>query len=158
MYLAAPLLMSIPGLDFSGSVHRGIPIGTSGVLKDKHRNFKTEYAPGTLVYLPAPTSTSIDVAKARDFMGPGAGILYTMLNVYGLRLRVGELSVYDEAEVLLMGPMVYKVKSSAADLGNVVHVTLVAMPKKIFYLEPLKPEIQATAEVIELCCDCIILP
>ena len=50
LYLASPLLMTIPGLDYCGPVHRGIPLGTSDVLKGKHRNFMTAYAPGTLIY------------------------------------------------------------------------------------------------------------
>ena len=106
--------------------------------------------------MPAPTSTSIDVAKARDFIGPAGGFLYTILEVCGLRLRPGDLSTYNEAEVLLMGPLVYKVKSSIALPGNVVQVTCMVMPKNIDYLAPMQPEIIATAEVVIQLCNLII--
>ena len=60
MYLAAPLLMSIPGLDFCGPVHRGVAIDTvSDILKRKHRNFMTAYAPGTLTLTPNPLTITL---------------------------------------------------------------------------------------------------
>ena len=135
LYLATPLLMSIPGLEFSGSVHRGVPIGNSDFLKSKRDNYKSEYAEGTKIYLPAPTSTSMDDAKASEIMGLNGGIIFTYLDVCGLRMSIGDLSMYDEAEVLLMGPMVFKVKSSAL-FGKIVHVTCVEEPTKIRYLVP----------------------
>ena len=135
LYLANLLLMSIPGLEFSGSVHRGVPIGNSDFLKKKRDNYRSEYAAGTKIYLPAPTSTSMDDAKASEIMGLNGGIIFTYLDVSGLLMSKDDLSMYDEAEVLLMGPMVFKVISSVL-FGKIVHVTCVVEPTEIRYLVP----------------------
>jgi len=97
---------------YTGVVHRGVSVAGNPLLLAKYNDYRNAFAPGTKITFAAPTSATVDADAAASFEGGGGGIRYVIQGATpnsgpgGVRLNVGDLSVYDESEVLLEAPLV----------------------------------------------------
>ena len=120
---------------YSGVVYRGVKVDASEILKAKYDNYITAFAPGTKITFAAPTSTTTNSVVAGSFT---RGIQYVMQGERpdcgpgGIALKAGDLSVYDEDEVLLTAPLSFEVVACTKVDTTVVVVLQVAPPLRIY--------------------------
>ena len=110
---------------YTGVVYRGVSTEGSAALQWKYENFKEAFKPGTQLVFAAPTSATKDSSIAGIFTkgiqfvfqgdrpdsGPG-----------GVTLKAGDLSVYNEEEVLLASPSTFCVVAATKVQETVVVV------------------------------------
>jgi hypothetical protein len=115
---------------YNGIIYRGVSIENNPTLQWKYEDFKEAFKPGTQLVFAAPTSTTKDSSIARMFTkgiqfifqgdrpdsGPG-----------GVLLKSGDLSVYEEDEVMLSSPGIFCVVAATQVQETVVVV--VQVPK-----------------------------
>ena len=143
--LSYRLLMSIEELVYNGPVYRGLSVGNNSFMKDKFDNYTKAYKLGVIISLPAPTSSSFNEIKAKEFTH---GIQFTFLDVQGLRLSMEKkLSLFDEDEIFLMGPLLFKVVACTKPEGTVI-VICKPEPTLISYMANFNFASKAATQVI----------
>ena len=116
-------------------VYRGVSVEKSVLLKTKFDNYETAFASKTKITFAAPTSTTLSAKKASKFTD---GIQYVIQGEHGagpggVYLKPGDVSVFDEEEVLLEAPLVCEVVA-ATKPENTVIVFLRVISTKMTYL------------------------
>ena len=145
LILSQRLLMSIEELVYNGPVYRGLSVGNNSFMKDKFDNYTKAYKLGVIISLPAPTSSSFNEIKAKEFTH---GIQFTFLDVQGLRLSMEKkLSLFDEDEIFLMGPLLFKVVACTKPEGTVI-VICKPEPTLISYMANFNFASKAATQVI----------
>ena len=115
---------------FSGVVYRGVSIDGNPILQAKYDDYKTAFAQGTRITFAAPTSTTTNDEIAAYF---AKGIQYVIQGDRpdngpgGVMLKSGDLSIYNEDEVLLAAPMTFEVVAALKVENTVVVVMQVAL-------------------------------
>ena len=87
-------------------LYRGINIDLNAFMKQKYEAYETAFAVGTKLTFPAPTACSTSDVVAGHFMN---GIQLVIQKASGVALVPGQLSAYDESEVMLPFPSTFKV-------------------------------------------------
>ena len=100
-------------------LYRGINIDLNAVMKQKYDAYETAFAVGTKLTFPAPTACSTSDVVAGDFTN---GIQLVIQNAGGVSLLPGQLSAYDESEVMLPFPSSFKVIARSKVQDTVVVV------------------------------------
>jgi hypothetical protein len=117
-------------------LYRGINIDLNAVMRQKYDAYETAFAVGTKLTFPAPTACSTSDVVAGHFMN---GIQLVIQKAGGVALVPGQLSAYDESEVLLPFPSTFKVIARSKVQDTVV-VMIEAMPTSFSYCSaPEKP-------------------
>ena len=110
---------------YTGVVYRGVSTEGNAALQWKYENFKVAFKTGAQIVFAAPTSTTKDSSIAAMFTkgiqfvfqgdrpdsGPG-----------GVMLKAGDLSVYNEEEVLIASPSIFCVVAATKVQETVVVV------------------------------------
>jgi hypothetical protein len=108
---------------FTGVVYRGVSIEGNPVLQSKHENYQDAFSPGTQLVFAAPTSTTKSSSIAGMFT---KGIQFVFqgdrpdCGPGGVLLKAGDLSVYEEEEVLLSAPSTFRVVAATKVQDTVV--------------------------------------
>jgi hypothetical protein len=116
---------------YTGVIYRGVSIESNATLREKYENFKEAFKPGALLVFAAPTSATKDSSIAGRFTkgiqfvfqgdrpdkGPG-----------GVELKAGDISVYEEAEVLISAPSSFCVVAATRVQDTLVVTLQVPMP------------------------------
>jgi hypothetical protein len=110
-------------------LYRGINIDLNAVMKQKYEAYETAFAVGTKLTFPAPTACSTSDVVAGHFMN---GIQLVIHKAGGVALVPGQLSAYDESEVMLPFPSTFKVIARSKVQDTVV-VVIEAMPTSFSY-------------------------
>ncbi len=110
-------------------LYRGINIDLNAVMKQKYEAYETAFAVGTKLTFPAPTACSTSDVVAGHFMN---GIQLVIQKAGGVALVPGQLSAYDESEVMLPFPSTFKVIARSKVQDTVV-VMIEAMPTSFSY-------------------------
>jgi hypothetical protein len=126
---------------FRGPVYRGVSIESSVLLMTKFENYETAFAPKTKITFAAPTSATLSAKKASEFTN---GIQYVIQGEHGagpggVYLKPGDISAFDEEEVLLEAPLVCEVVA-ATKPENTVIVVLRVISSKMTYLSKMPSE------------------
>jgi hypothetical protein len=100
-------------------LYRGINKDLSPIMKAKYDSYETAFAVGTKLTFPAPTACSTSDMVAGQFMN---GIQLVIQNAGGVALLPGQLSAYDESEVMLPFPSSFKVVARSKVQETVVVV------------------------------------
>ena len=100
-------------------LYRGINKDLSPVMKTKYDTYETAFAVGSKLTFPAPTACSTSDVVAGDFTN---GIQLVIQNAGGVALLPGQLSAYDESEVMLPFPCSFKVVARSKVQDTVVVV------------------------------------
>jgi hypothetical protein len=114
---------------YSGTLYRGINKDSNPIMRHKYDEYETEFAIGSLVTFPAPTSCTISDAVASGFTN---GIHLVIQKASGVKLLPGQLSAYDEAEVMPPFPSCYVV-TARSKVQDTVVVVIEARPTSIIY-------------------------
>ena len=120
---------------YGGVVYRGVSIEGNPILQAKYDNYKTAFAKGTKITFAAPTSTTTNDEIAAYF---AKGIQYVIQGDRpnngpgGVVLKSGDLSVYEEDEVLLAAPMTFEVVAALKAQDNLMVVMQVASSTMLF--------------------------
>ena len=120
-------------------LYRGINIDLNAVMKQKYEAYETAFAVGTKLTFPAPTACSTSDAVAGHFMN---GIQLVIHKAGGVALVPGQLSAYDESEVMLPFPSTFKVIARSKVQDTVV-VVIEAVDTAFSYCSA--PETHASA-------------
>ena len=110
-------------------LYRGINIDLNAVMKQKYETYETAFAVGTKLTFPAPTACSTSDVVAGHFMN---GIQLVIQKAGGVALVPGQLSAYDESEVMLPFPCSFKVVARSKVQDTVV-VMIEATPTSFSY-------------------------
>ena len=110
-------------------LYRGINIDLNAVMKQKYDAYETAFAVGTKLTFPAPTACSTSDVVAGHFMN---GIQLVIHKAGGVALVPGQLSAYDESEVMLPFPSTFKVIARSKVQDTVV-VVIEAVPTSFSY-------------------------
>jgi uncharacterized membrane protein YgcG len=110
-------------------LYRGINIDLNAVMKQKYDAYETAFAVGTKLTFPAPTACSTSDVVAGHFMN---GIQLVIHKAGGVALVPGQLSAYDESEVMLPFPSTFKVIARSKVQDTVV-VMIEAVPTSFSY-------------------------
>ncbi len=110
-------------------LYRGINIDLNAVMRQKYDAYETAFAVGTKLTFPAPTACSTSDVVAGHFMN---GIQLVIHKAGGVALVPGQLSAYDESEVLLHFPSTFKVVARSKVQDTVV-VMIEATPTSFSY-------------------------
>jgi len=110
-------------------LYRGINIDLNAVMKQKYEAYETAFAVGTKLTFPAPTACSTSDVVAGHFMN---GIQLVIHKAGGVALVPGQLSAYDESEVMLPFPSTFKVIARSKVQDTVV-VVIEAVPTSFSY-------------------------
>ena len=113
-------------------LYRGINIDLNAVMKQKYEAYETAFAVGTKLTFPAPTACSTSDVVAGHFMN---GIQLVIQKAGGVALVPGQLSAYDESEVMLPFPSTFKVIARSKVQDTVV-VMIEAVPSAFSYCSP----------------------
>ena len=98
-------------------------------MKQKYDAYETAFAVGTKLTFPAPTACSTSDVVAGHFMN---GIQLVIHKAGGVALVPGQLSAYDESEVMLPFPSTFKVIARSKVQDTVV-VMIEAVPTSFSY-------------------------
>ena len=109
-------------------LYRGINIDTNPIMRQKYDAYETAFAVGTKLTFPAPTACSTSDVVAGHFMN---GIQLVIQKSGGVALVPGQLSAYDESEVMLPFPSTFKVIARSKVQDTVV-VVIEAVPNSSF--------------------------
>ena len=101
-------------------------------MKQKYEAYETAFAVGTKLTFPAPTACSTSDVVAGHFMN---GIQLVIQKAGGVALVPGQLSAYDESEVMLPFPSTFKVIARSKVQDTVV-VMIEAVPSAFSYCSP----------------------
>ena len=88
-------------------------------MRQKYEAYETAFAVGTKLTFPAPTACSTSDVVAGHFMN---GIQLVIHKAGGVALVPGQLSAYDESEVMLPFPSTFKVIARSKVQDTVVVV------------------------------------
>jgi len=130
-------LVIVPVYRFEGVAYRGVSIEGNPALQEKHANFTRDFAVGKRITFAAPTSTTTNPAIASGFTH---GIQFVIQGVGlagappGLLLRAGDLSMFDEDEVMLQGPCVGEIVACTMVPGPTVIVVMQLLASSMTYL------------------------
>ena len=129
-------------------LYRGINIDLNAVMRQKYDSYETAFAVGTKLTFPAPTACSTSDVVAGHFMN---GIQLVIHKAGGVALVPGQLSAYDESEVMLPFPSTFKVIARSKVQDTVV-VMIEAVPSAFSYcsfasvaVEPHAPAVASAA-------------
>lgn len=114
---------------YSGALYRGIDKDLNPVMRRKYDAYETEFEVGSMITFPAPTSCTISDAVAGGFT---KGIQLVIQKASGVRLSPGQLSAYDEAEVMPPFPSCYVV-TARSKVQDTVVVVIEARPSHVSY-------------------------
>jgi TPR repeat protein len=107
------------GYGAEAQAYRGVKIADNPALLHQHANYKSEFAPGSLLTFNAFTSVSLLDTATEQF---GDSLFYQFLKIRGV--NISALSKYpNESELLVMPPGVFRI-SAAYMLGGRLIVTL----------------------------------
>ena len=120
-------------------LYRGINIDLNAVMKQKYDAYETAFAVGTKLTFPAPTACSTSDVVAGHFMN---GIQLVIQKAGGVALVPGQLSAYDESEVMLPFPSTFKVIARSKVQDTVV-VMIEAVPSAFSYCSINPPAISS---------------
>jgi hypothetical protein len=104
---------------YNGVLYRGINKDLNPIMKTKYDTYETAFAVGSKLTFPAPTACSTSDVVAGDFTN---GIQLVIQNAGGVSLLPGQLSAYDESEVMLPFPSTFKVVARSKVQDTVVVV------------------------------------
>jgi hypothetical protein len=122
-------LYSPPPCRYDGVLYRGINIDLNAVMRQKYDAYETAFAVGTKLTFPAPTACSTSDVVAGHFMN---GMQLVIHKAGGVALLPGQLSAYDESEVLLPFPCSFKV-TARSKVQDTVVVMIEAVPSVFSY-------------------------
>ena len=128
-------------------LYRGINIDLNAVMKQKYDAYETAFAVGTKLTFPAPTACSTSDVVAGHFMN---GIQLVIHKAGGVALVPGQLSAYDESEVMLPFPSTFKVIARTKFQDTVI-VVIEAVPTSFSYCSAPEPPGKRVAVRVCLC-------
>jgi hypothetical protein len=116
-----PIITAYPPLPlrYDGVLYRGINKDLNPIMGQKYDTYETAFAVGTKLTFPAPTACSTSDVVAGDFTN---GIQLVIQKSGGVSLLPGQLSAYDESEVMLPFPSTFKVIARSKVQDTVVVV------------------------------------
>jgi hypothetical protein len=119
--LVVPIITAYPPLHlrYDGVLYRGINKDLNPIMGQKYDTYETAFAVGTKLTFPAPTACSTSDVVAGDFTN---GIQLVIQKSGGVSLLPGQLSAYDESEVMLPFPSTFKVIARSKVQDTVVVV------------------------------------
>jgi hypothetical protein len=125
-------------------LYRGINIDLNDVMRQKYDTYETAFAVGTKITFPAPTACSTSDVVAGDFTN---GIQFVIQKAGGVSLVPGQLSAYDESEVMLPFPCSFKVIARSKVQDTVV-VVMEAIATSFSYCSAATAPTSASASAL----------
>ena len=116
-------------------MYRGINIDLNPAMKQKYDTYETAFAVGTKITVPAPTSCTTSDHIASEFTN---GIQLMIQNQSGVMMVPGQLSAFEEDEVMPPFPSSYKVVARSKVQDTVV-VVMQALPSAVTYCSIASP-------------------
>ena len=132
LLVLARLTASDTACRYDGVLYRGINKDLNPIMKTKYDTYETAFAVGTKLTFPAPTACSTSDVVAGDFTN---GIQLVIQKAGGVSLLPGQLSAYDESEVMLPFPSSFKVIARSKVQDTVV-VVIEAIDTAFSYCSP----------------------
>ena len=137
LLVLARLTASDTACRYDGVLYRGINKDLNPIMKTKYDTYETAFAVGTKLTFPAPTACSTSDVVAGDFTN---GIQLVIQKAGGVSLLPGQLSAYDESEVMLPFPSTFKVIARSKVQDTVV-VVVEAIPTAVSYCSLPEPSL-----------------